>query len=55
MREKFCSVQPLSRRLRCDSSPSRGAFGKEGELYEMPKAPLLAGAVAAGDWGVKPQ
>ena len=28
MRERPCTVQPLSRRLRCDSSPSRGAFGK---------------------------
>ena len=35
-----------------DSSPSRGALGKKDEPYAMPKAPLLAGAVAAGDWGV---
>ena len=38
-----------------DSSPSRGALGKKDEPYAMPKAPLLAGAVAAGDWGVQPQ
>ena len=25
--------------------PNRGGLGKEGELYEMPRAPLLAGAV----------
>ena len=30
-----------------------GALGKEVKLYAMPKAPLLAGAVAVGDWGVK--
>ena len=45
----------------CASSPSRGALGimvqsvrKGGlaKLYVMPKAPLLAGAVTAGDWGV---
>ena len=30
-------------------------LGKEGELYAMPRAPLLAGAVAAGDWGVHRQ
>ena len=35
-----------------DSSPSRGALGKKDEPYAMPKAPLLAGAVAVGDWGV---
>ena len=35
--------------------PSRGGLGKEAELYAMPRAPLLAGAVAAGDWGVEPQ
>ena len=40
--------------LRDATSPSRGGLGKEGELYAMPKAPLLAGAVAAGDWGVQP-
>ena len=33
--------------------PNRGGLGKEAELYAMPRAPLLAGAVAAGDWGVK--
>ena len=38
-----------------DSFPSRGALGKKDEPYAMPKAPLLAGAVAAGDWGVQPQ
>ena len=38
-----------------DSSPSRGALGKKDEPYAMPKAPLLAGAVAAGDWGGQPQ
>ena len=36
------------------TSPSRGGLGKEAELYAMPRPPLLAGAVAAGDWGVKP-
>ena len=52
----------------CASSPSRGALGimvqsvrkgglakrKGGlaKLYAMLKAPLLAGAVTAGDWGV---
>ncbi len=34
--------------------PTRGGLGKEVRLYEMPRAPLLAGAVAAGDWGVAP-
>ena len=34
--------------------PNRGGLGKEVGLYEMPRAPLLAGAVAAGDWGVEP-
>ena len=34
--------------------PSRGGLGKEGELCAMPRAPLLVGAVAAGDWGVQP-
>ena len=29
------------------TSPSRGGLGKEAELYAMPRAPLLAGAVAA--------
>ena len=33
--------------------PTRGGLGKEGGLYAMPRAPLLAAAVAAGDWGVK--
>ena len=33
--------------------PNRGGLGKKMKLYEMPKAPLLVGAVAAGDWGVK--
>jgi len=32
-----------------------GALGKEMKLYAMPKAPLLAGAVSVGDWGVKKQ
>ena len=32
--------------------PSRGGLGKEVRLCEMPRAPLLAGAVTAGDWGV---
>ena len=40
--------------LRNATAPSRGGFGKEAELCAMPRAPLLAGAVAAGDWGVKP-
>ena len=35
--------------------PSRGGLGKEVGLYAMPRAPLLAGAVAAGDWGVEPK
>ena len=35
--------------------PSRGGLGKEVRLCEMPRALLLAGAVAAGDWGVQPQ
>ena len=30
----------------------RAALRREGKLYAMPRAPLLAGAVAAGDWGV---
>ena len=34
--------------------PTRGGLGKEVRLCEMPRAPLLAGAVAAGDWGVAP-
>ena len=34
--------------------PTRGGLGKKDELYAMPRAPLLAGAVAAGDWGVEP-
>ena len=34
--------------------PTRGGLGKEVRLCEMPRAPLLAGAVAAGDWGVRP-
>ena len=38
--------------LRGATAPSRGGLGKEAELYAMPRAPLLAGAVAAGDWGV---
>ena len=32
--------------------PSRGGLGREVALYAMPRAPLLAGAVAVGDWGV---
>ena len=40
--------------LRNATAPNRGGLGKEGELYAMPRAPLLAGAVAAGDWGVQP-
>ena len=38
--------------LRNATAPSRGGLGKEGKLYAMPRAPLLAGAVAVGDWGV---
>ena len=38
--------------LRNATAPNRGGLGKEGKLYEMPRAPLLVGAVAAGDWGV---
>ena len=34
--------------------PTRGGLGKEVRLCEMPRPPLLAGAVAAGDWGVAP-
>ena len=40
--------------LRDATAPNRGGLGKEGELYEMPRPPLLVGAVAAGDWGVRP-
>ena len=40
--------------LRDATAPNRGGLGKEVGLYEMPRAPLLAGAVAAGDWGVEP-
>ena len=35
--------------------PTRGGLGKEVRLCEMPRAPLLAGAVTAGDWGVQPK
>ena len=38
--------------LRNATAPNRGGLGKEMKLYAMPRAPLLAGAVAAGDWGV---
>ena len=34
--------------------PNRGGLGKKVEPYAMPRAPLLAGAVAVGDWGVEP-
>ena len=36
------------------AAPIRGGLGKEDELCAMPRAPLIAGAVAAGDWGVEP-
>ena len=39
--------------LRNATAPNRGGLGKKVEPYAMPRAPLLAGAVAAGDWGVK--
>ena len=39
--------------LRNATAPSRGGLGKKAGLYAMPRAPLLVGAVAAGDWGVK--
>ena len=49
------TTPPCFRRWRRSSSlPSRGGFGKEDRLYAMPRAPLLVGAVAAGDWGVQP-
>ena len=48
-----CWSQTPPSSLRDATAPSRGGFGKEGELYAMPRAPLLVGAVAAGDWGVK--
>ena len=38
--------------LRDATAPNRGGLGKEVGLYAMPRAPLLAGAVTAGDWGV---
>ena len=41
--------------LRNATAPNRGGLGKEVGLYAMPRAPLLAGAVAAGDWGVQPK
>ena len=48
------TTPPCFRRWRRSSLlPNRGGLGKKMKLYEMPKAPLLAGAVAAGDWGVK--
>ena len=57
LRAKFCTcvllaaaptTPPCFRRWRRSSSlPSRGGFGKEAELCAMPRAPLLAGAVAA--------
>ena len=40
--------------LRNATAPNRGGLGKTIRLHEMPRAPLLAGAVAAGDWGVEP-
>ena len=47
------TTPPCFRRWRRSSLlPSRGGLGKEAELCAMPRAPLLAGAVAAGDWGV---
>ena len=39
--------------LRNATAPNRGGLGKKVEPYAMPRAPLLVGAVAAGDWGVK--
>ena len=39
--------------LRNATAPSRGGLGKEDELCAMSRAPLLVGAVAAGDWGVE--
>ena len=48
------TTPPCFRRWRRSSSlPSRGGLGKKVESYAMPRAPLLAGAVAVGDWGVK--
>ena len=42
--------------LRNATAPNRGGLGKKVEQpYAMPRAPLLAGAVAAGDWGVHRQ
>ena len=48
-----CWSQTPPSSLRDATSSSRGGFGKEMKLYAMPRAPLLVGAVAAGDWGVK--
>ena len=47
----FSSLTPPSL-LRNATAPNRGGLGKEDRLCAMPRAPLLAGAVAAGDWGV---
>ena len=42
------TTPPCFRHWRRSSSlPSRGGLGKEAELFAMPRAPLLAGAVAA--------
>ena len=49
------TTPPCFRRWQRSSSlPSRGGLGREAALYAMPRAPLLAGAVAVGDWGVLP-
>ena len=49
------TTPPCFRRWRRSSLlPNRGGLGKEGKLYAMPRAPLLAGAVTVGDWGVNP-
>ena len=47
----FSGLTPPSL-LRNATAPNRGGLGKEDRLCAMPRAPLLAGAVAAGDWGV---
>ena len=48
-----CWSQTPPTSLRDATAPNRGGLGKEDRLYAMPRAPLLVGAVAAGDWGVK--
>ena len=49
-----CWSQTPPSSLRDATAPSRGGLGKKAGFYAMPRAPLLVGAVAAGDWGVQP-